>query len=52
MWLNRQWIRSEIQQGSRVIDIGEPSGMPPSAFYNMEIEETQGYWNYYKDSQP
>ena len=39
-------------QGSRIIDIGEPPGMPPSAFYKMDLEQVDGYWNYFHNIQP
>jgi hypothetical protein len=47
-----RWIDGEVAGGSRIIDIGEPPGMPPSEFYNMELEHTDGYWNYFQDYQP
>jgi hypothetical protein len=37
---------------SRIIDIGEPPGVPPSAFCNMELSQEKGYWNYIEDPQP
>jgi hypothetical protein len=52
MWFNRRWVRKEMRGGSRVVDIGEPLGMPPSDFYNMERAETEGYWNLVLDLQP
>jgi RHS repeat-associated protein len=52
LWFNRRWIRSAMQQGSRIADIGEPPGMPPSVFYEMERAETSGYFNYFQDPQP
>lgn len=41
-----------MKSGSRIIDIGEPPGMPPSDFYNMELNQVDGYWNYFQDIQP
>jgi RHS repeat-associated protein len=52
LWFNKRWINSEMRAGSRVMDIGEPPGMPPSDFYNMELQQVDGYWNYFKDLQP
>jgi hypothetical protein len=51
LWFDKKWIRREVRQGSRVIDIGEPPNMPPSDFYDMERAETQGYRNYSQDPQ-
>lgn len=47
LWFNERWINNEMDAGSRIIDIGEPPGMPPSDFYNMEQQQVDGYWNYY-----
>jgi RHS repeat-associated protein len=52
MWFNKRWINNEMRGGSRIIDIGEPPGMPPSDFYNMELDQVDGYWNYFQDFQP
>ena len=52
LWFNGRWINSEMQAGSRIVDIGEPPGYPPSAFYNMERTRVDGYWNLFKDPQP
>lgn len=52
LWFNKRWINNEIAAGSRIIDIGEPPGMPPSDFYNMEQGQVDGYWNYFQDPQP
>lgn len=52
LWFNRRWIRGEVKQGSRITDIGQPPGMPPSVFYDMERAETRGYFNYFEDLQP
>lgn len=49
---NKRWINNEMNAGSRIIDIGEPLGMPPSSFYNMERGQVDGYWNYFQDFQP
>jgi len=50
LWFDKKWIRREVQQGSRVVDIGEPPNMPPSD--GMERPETHGYGNYSQDPQP
>ncbi len=52
LWFNRRWIRGEMGQGSRIVDIGEPPGYPPSRFYDMELDEVSGYCNYCRDPQP
>jgi hypothetical protein len=52
LWFNGRWINSEMQAGSRIVDIGEPPGYPPSPFYNMERTRVDGYWNLFKDPQP
>lgn len=39
-------------RSDRVVDIGEPTGMLPSDFYNMELGQVKGYWNYVQDFQP
>ena len=44
------WVA--LRAGSRVVDIGEPPGMPPSDFYRMELGQVDGYWNYFRDMQP
>jgi hypothetical protein len=52
LWFNKRWINNEMDSGSRIIDIGEPPGMPPSDFYNMKQGQVAGHWNYYQDPQP
>lgn len=52
LWFNKRWINSEMRGGSRVVDIGETPGMPPSVFYDMERSQVDGYWNYVQDPQP
>ncbi len=52
MWFNKRWINNEMNAGSKIIDIGEPPGMPPSDFYDMELDQVDGYWNYFQDFQP
>jgi hypothetical protein len=52
LWFNKRWINGEMRNGSRIVDIGEPSGYPPSVFYNMERDQVSGYWNYVQDVQP
>lgn len=52
LWFNKRWINSEMRGGSRIVDIGEPPGYPPSPFYNMERQQVSGYWNYVQDIQP
>ncbi|MBP6997264.1 MAG: hypothetical protein KBB39_14100 [Phycicoccus sp.] len=52
LWFNKRWINNEIRSGSRIVDIGEPPGYPPSVFYNMERQQVSGYWNYVQDIQP
>ena len=52
LWFNKRWINNEMRGGSRIVDIGEPPGYPPSAFYNMERQQVSGYWNYVQDTQP
>jgi len=52
LWFNQRWITNEMSAGSRIIDIGAPPGMPLSGFYNMELNQTNGYWNYFQDPQP
>lgn len=51
LWFNMRWITSEMNNGWRIIDIGAPAGMPPSEFYNMELEQTSDYLNYSRDPQ-
>ena len=41
-----------MKQGSRIVDIGEPPGMPPSRFYDMERAQTAGDGNYLQGIQP
>lgn len=52
LWFNKRWIRKEMRRGSDVVDIGEPAGMPPSPFFDMERAATRGYPNYRQDPQP
>lgn len=52
LWFNKSWLDSEMSSGSRLIDIGEPPGLPPSEFYNMELNQVDGYGNYFQDIQP
>lgn len=52
LWFNQRWIRGEMGGGSRIVDIGEPAGYPPSGFYDMERQQVSGFWNYVKDIQP
>jgi len=52
LWFNKRWIKNQMRRGNRIIDIGEPPGMPPSDFYDMERRLTNGYWNYFQDIQP
>ena len=52
LWFNRAWIRGQMRQGHRIVDIGEPPGYRPSEFYDMELNEVSGYWNYTRDPQP
>lgn len=52
LWFNKRWINRQMRQGNRIIDIGEPPGYPPSAFYEMELSQVRGYQNYSKDIQP
>ncbi len=52
LWFNRRWIKGEVRNGSRIVDIGEPAGYPPSSFYSMDREQVAGYWNYTQDIQP
>ncbi len=49
---NKRWIKGEMCGGSRIIDIGEPAGYRPSAFYDTERAQVDGYWNYFQDFQP
>lgn len=49
---NKRWINSQMRQGNRIVDIGEPPGYPPSDFYNMELNQVRGYGNYSQDIQP
>ena len=51
MAFNKRWINNEVGKGSRIIDIGEPPGMPPSSFYDMELNQVDGYWNYFQHIQ-
>lgn len=55
---NRSWIRKEVGNGSRIVDIGEPVSvprgmdpLPPSRFYNMELQEMVGYDRVWRDYQ-
>lgn len=52
LWFNKRWIKGEMRSGSRIMDIGEPPGYPPSIFYNMERQQVSGYRNYFQDFQP
>lgn len=52
LWFNKRWINSQMRQGKRIIDIGEPEGYQPSVFYEMERIQLDGYWNYVQDPQP
>jgi RHS repeat-associated protein len=52
LWFNKRWIKREMRRGNEIIDIGEPSGMPPSRFYEMERRLTHGYSRYREDPQP
>jgi len=52
LFFNKRWINNEMRRGSQIVDIGEPPGMPPSAFYNMERQQVSGYSKYVQDIQP
>jgi hypothetical protein len=52
LWFNKRWINNEMNAGSPIIDIGEPPGMPPGCFDNMERGQVDGYWNCFQDFQP
>jgi hypothetical protein len=52
LMFNKRWIGNEMRGGSRIVDIGEPPGMPPSNFFNMESQQVSGYSNYVQDLQP
>ncbi|MBU2111072.1 MAG: hypothetical protein KKE65_05390 [Actinobacteria bacterium] len=52
LWFNKRWIKGEMRNGSRIMDIGEPPGYPPSIFYNMERQQVSKYWNYFEDFRP
>jgi hypothetical protein len=39
-------VHGQLRGGSKIVDIGEPPGMPRSNFYDMERSEVRGYWNY------
>lgn len=52
LWFNKRWINKQINSGSKIFDVGEPSGYQPSQFYNMELQQVSGYRNYFRDSQP
>lgn len=52
LWFNNRWINGQMRRGSRIVDIGEPPGYPPSDFYDMELNQVRGYWNYFQDIQP
>jgi hypothetical protein len=41
-----------MRKSSRIVDIGQPPGYPPSAFYDMERQEVAGYGRYSQDRQP
>ncbi len=47
-----RWIAKDMRCNEIVIDIGEPPGMPPSRFYDMEAKATAGYPRYREDPQP
>jgi hypothetical protein len=52
LFFNKRWIDKQMSSGTRITDIGEPAGYQPSPFYDMELERTGGYWNYFRDVQP
>lgn len=52
LWFNKRWIQKEMRRESEIRDIGEPFGMPPSRFYEMERRTTSGYPKYRQDPQP
>jgi RHS repeat-associated protein len=52
MAFNKHWIKQQVRRGNRIVDIGQPRGYRPSAFYEMERRQVRGYGNYVKDYQP
>lgn len=52
LWFNKRWINGQMRRGNRIVDVCEPPGYPPSDFYNMELDQVRGYWNYVQDIQP
>ena len=56
---NRHWIRSQMRQGKKVVDIGTPVDTPvgrsplgPSPFYEVEMQELSGYSRMWREHQP
>ena len=50
---NGQWIRNLINEKVPILDIGPEIGRPmypgpSSPFYARELQEVQGYWNYWR----
>ncbi len=44
---NTRWIQTAMNNGYQIVDIGldEDVVRPPSEFYQMELDQTRGYWN-------
>lgn len=36
-WFNKRSILTQVSHGNKLVDIGAPPGMPPSEFYDMDM---------------
>lgn len=52
LWFNKKWINYQMLEGKQIIDIGSGSVKEPSAFYNMERAQVEGYSRYVQKFQP
>jgi hypothetical protein len=55
---NEKWINYQMMQGKGLRDVGQLEGMPPSEFYDMELDQVRswgdgaGYPGHVLDPQP
>ena len=52
LWVNKKWINYQMMQGRKLVDIGQPDGLRPSIYYDMEHEQVERYGQYILDIQP
>ncbi|WP_180936505.1 RHS repeat-associated core domain-containing protein [Nocardioides ungokensis] len=46
VWVNKKWINYQMMEGKNLFDVGGPGSLPPSDFYNMELNQVASYPHY------